>query len=135
MFPGCSLASFLNRSETLLSAFCTVLAVLQPARKSQEGQEKGKKKNNLLNFRLPHLKENSSCRFLIDGSFFQCQHSCQRARQAGNRRDLDSVREIVGKDKRTDEVSRSDRRRDSQIGAGDIMRWRKREIEMELGWQ
>lgn len=51
MFPGCSLASFLNRSETLLSAFCTVLAVLQPARKSQRGQER---ENNLLNFEVPH---------------------------------------------------------------------------------
>lgn len=40
MFPGCSLASFLNRSETVLSAFCAVLAALQPARKSQRGQEK-----------------------------------------------------------------------------------------------
>lgn len=47
MFPGCSLASFLNRSETLLPAFCTVLALLQPARKSQRGRAT---ENNLLNF-------------------------------------------------------------------------------------
>lgn len=45
MFPGCSLASFLNRSETLLSAFCSVLAELQPARKSQKGH---REQNNLL---------------------------------------------------------------------------------------